>query len=323
MQHTVIGIFRTADEANNAVEQLRSGGFSQEDIDVAFNEVDTPYSVNDENRYDDTNTTTLRTSETTSDTLNEDRIRERRRDNDEDEGFGDSIGRFFRRLFDNKEEAEKYSSLSRKNHMVTVYAHSSDEAGRAADILDECGALNLDESGTGSYTDTTSYTDAARTSARPDQRSSERDYDNDLSSEVRNDLGPDVTDRSIPIIEENLNVGKREVEQGGVRLRARIFERPVEERIRLREERVSVERNPVNRPATDEDFATFREGEVEMTERSEVPVVNKEARVVEEVRLNKEVTEREEVIGDTVRNTDVEVENLSKDETKQRRKRTK
>jgi stress response protein YsnF len=320
MQHTVIGIFRSADEANNAVERLRSDGFTDEDIDVAFNEVDTPYSVNDENRYDPTSTDTYRTSETSSDTLNEDRLRERRRDND-DEGFGDSIGRFFRNLFDNKEEAEKYSSLSRKNHMVTVYAHSSDEAGRAADIMDECGALNLDESGTGSYTDTT---DASRTTSRPDLETSGRDFDNDRSSEVRNDLGPDnMTDKSIPIIEENLNVGKREVEQGGVRLRARIFERPVEERIRLREERVFVERNPVNRPATDEDFATFREGEVEMTERSEVPVVNKEARVVEEVRLSKDITEREEVIGDTVRNTDVEVENLKKDETKPRRNRKK
>jgi stress response protein YsnF len=38
--------------------------------------------------------------------------------------------------------------------------------------------------------------------------------------------------------------------------------------------------------------------------------VGKTARVVEEVRLDKQVEERDEVIRDTVRRTDVDVENL-------------
>jgi uncharacterized protein (TIGR02271 family) len=119
------------------------------------------------------------------------------------------------------------------------------------------------------------------------------------------------SDRSIPIIEENLQVGKREVNTGGVRLRSRIVERPVEEHLRLREEHVHVERNPVNRPASAADLANFQEGTIEMTEHAEQAIVNKEARIVEEVRLNKEVTERDEVVRDTVRRTDVDVENLS------------
>ena len=48
-----------------------------------------------------------------------------------------------------------------------------------------------------------------------------------------------------------------------------------------------------------------------MTEHAEVPVVNKEARVVEEISLGKEVTERDEVVRDTVRKTEVDVDNLS------------
>jgi stress response protein YsnF len=47
-----------------------------------------------------------------------------------------------------------------------------------------------------------------------------------------------------------------------------------------------------------------------MRERGEVPVVNKEARVVEEISLNKEVTERDETIRDTVRDTEVDIDNL-------------
>jgi hypothetical protein len=49
---------------------------------------------------------------------------------------------------------------------------------------------------------------------------------------------------------EQLQVGKREVEHGGVRVRSRVIEKPVEEHLRLREERVVVNRRPVNREVT-------------------------------------------------------------------------
>lgn len=124
---------------------------------------------------------------------------------------------------------------------------------------------------------------------------------------------------SIPVIEEELQVGKRVVETGGARLRSRIIERPIEERVNLREEHVHVERTPVNRPATDADLNNFQEGEIEITEHAEVPVVNKEARVIEEISLEKEVEERNETIRDTVRRTDVEIDNLDTDDNNTRR----
>lgn len=114
---------------------------------------------------------------------------------------------------------------------------------------------------------------------------------------------------TIPVIEEELQVGKREVEKGGIRLRTRVVESPVSENINLREEKVTVNRTPVDRPANASDL---QEGEVEITERAEVPVVSKEARVVEEVSLNKEVTEREETVSDTVRKTEVDVDRTGK-----------
>ncbi|MDX5438581.1 MAG: YsnF/AvaK domain-containing protein, partial [Pontibacter sp.] len=116
---------------------------------------------------------------------------------------------------------------------------------------------------------------------------------------------------SIPVVEENLQVGKREVETGGVTLRSRIVERPVEEHLRLREEHVNVERKPVNRPANERDMAAFKEGEKTITEHAEVPMVNKEARVVEEVRLGKKTTEHDETIREKVRKQDVEVDKLN------------
>ncbi len=123
---------------------------------------------------------------------------------------------------------------------------------------------------------------------------------------------------AIPIIEEDIVVGKRVVETGGVRLRSRIIERPVEEHLRLRQEHVHVTRTPVNRPVTEADRAALQAGSIEAIEHGEVPVVAKEARIVEEVRLAKDVEEREEIVRDTVRSTDVDVEQLRADDVTRR-----
>jgi uncharacterized protein (TIGR02271 family) len=119
----------------------------------------------------------------------------------------------------------------------------------------------------------------------------------------------------LPVIEENLEVGKQEVQTGGARITSRIVERPVQEDISLREEHVNIERTPVDRPISSSDVNAFKEEEFELTEHAEVPVVNKEARVVEEVSLNKEVQEREETIKDTLRNTEVEAERINTPKT--------
>jgi stress response protein YsnF len=336
MRQTVIGFFNNASEAESAGERLRAAGFTESDIDVSVNHTqsyggsgdsasqrrastDTPYGVSDESRYDSSGTsgTVYDSTESSRNSLDEDRLRERRGD---DDSIGDSIGRFFRNLFDNKEEAERYTSIGRRSAIVSVYAESTTQAERARDILDECGAVDVDEQSAeySSVDNTMGVTQTASASQNIDDTERTQDYD----SERRNMLGADgVTDQSIPVIEENINIAKQEEERGGIRLRSRIVERPVEENLRLRQERVNVERVPVDRPATDRDFETFREGEVEMSETAEVPIVNKEARVVEEVRLSKEVEERDEVVRDTVRKTDVEVEKLNEETTKSGRGR--
>lgn len=114
----------------------------------------------------------------------------------------------------------------------------------------------------------------------------------------------------VDVVEENLEVGKRNVETGGARISSRIVERPAEERINLREEHVSVNRERVDRPADSADLENFKKQTIEEHETKEVPVVNKEARVVEEVSLDKDVENREEVIRENVRKTEVDVDRL-------------
>jgi uncharacterized protein (TIGR02271 family) len=114
----------------------------------------------------------------------------------------------------------------------------------------------------------------------------------------------------LDVVEEQLQVGKRAVERGGVRVVQRVSQKPVRELIKLREERAVVERRPVDREATAADLANFQDRTVEVRESAEEAVVSKTARVVEEVRVGKEVREREETIEDSVRRKDVEVERL-------------
>jgi len=194
---------------------------------------------------------------------------------DKDSGFFDS-------LFDSRDESNKYAEVAQHGSIVAVHTQSEDEAKRAAELLDKYGAIDVNDR-------------AERYKKMP------RDERNKWINS------------SIPVVQEDLKVGKREVETGGVRVRSRIVEKPVEEHLRLREEHVHVERQPANRPATEKDFATFKKGETEIIEHAEVPLVNKEARVVEEVKLGKETTTRDETVRDTVRKKEVDVEEIKTD----------
>jgi len=205
---------------------------------------------------------------------------------------GGGISGFFNSLFgDDTTEASKYSNVATDTEAIlTVQTDSEERAKQIAGILDRNGAVDVDE--------------------RANQYQASYAQSGGAATENRTETTGDMT---IPIIEEDLQVGKRTVEQGGVRVRSRVIEKPVEETLRLREEHVVVNRRPVNRSVTDADMSSFKEGDIEITESSEQAVVSKEARVVEEVVVGKQVSEREQVVSDTVRRTDVEVEEVDGD----------
>jgi uncharacterized protein (TIGR02271 family) len=125
------------------------------------------------------------------------------------------------------------------------------------------------------------------------------------------------TSRAVPVVEEQVRVGKREVQRGGVRVYQRVTEQPVHEQVQLRDEHVSVERHPVDKPASEADLSALKDQSFEVREMAEEPVVEKMARVVEEVVVGKEAGQRTETIDDTVRRTDVEVEQLSGQQSSQ------
>lgn len=110
------------------------------------------------------------------------------------------------------------------------------------------------------------------------------------------------------VVQEELVVGTRVVQRGAVRVHSYVEERPVEEVVRLREERLNVERRPADRAVSRSEVRPFEERSIEVTAEGEEAVVEKRARVVEEVVVNKELEQREQTVRDTVRRKDVEVQ---------------
>lgn len=123
----------------------------------------------------------------------------------------------------------------------------------------------------------------------------------------------------LPVIEQELRVGKRDILRGGVRINTRVQERPVREQITLREEHVVVERRPMDLPVSDAFIDKLPRAAVEVVAQAEEAVVAKQARVVEEVVVRRDVEERIETVRDTLRRTDIDVESLSAQETPRRR----
>lgn len=291
MSQTVIGIFEHVNQAQEAKAYLVANGFDSENVDI---------NIIAGSNYGDNS------------------------DSDEGTSLGDRISHFFTNLFDSDDEVNSHTAAARRGTTVTVHTTSENQTAQAVQVLDNFGAVDVNDfaqrgMGYGASTgDETLNTDLVNTSildtgVLPGNTNDGESFSSDFDDNSEANRSPN--NGAIPIIEEELQVGKQEVETGGVRMRSRIVERPVEESIRLRTEHVNVERTAVDRPATEGDFAAFKEGTVDVTEHAEIPVVSKDARVVEEVSLNKEVTESEQTISETLRRTEIESENLN-DKTK-------
>jgi uncharacterized protein (TIGR02271 family) len=252
------------------------------------------------------------------------------------------IGHFFRTLFgmgDAAEDRHVYSEAVRRGSCVLVVdADAEEERDRASAIMVRYDPIDIDERASYWRSQGWSAFDDNAPRLTDDEVQQERsryaqgqgateyvpgtmNMQADRGATTASDMatGASATDQTqtragesarIPVVEEELKVGKREVQRGGVRVFQRVRETPVHEQVVLREEHVKVERHPVDQPADAADMTAFKEGSVEMREMAEEPVVEKTARVVEEVVVGKEVSQRTAEIDDTVRRTDVEIEQL-------------
>jgi uncharacterized protein (TIGR02271 family) len=134
--------------------------------------------------------------------------------------------------------------------------------------------------------------------------------ESERSASKQTGLGAKGQEEKFQVIEEEMRVGKSEVESGGVRAKTHVTEEPVSEKVTLREEKVNVERRPVDRDVSGFEGEAFKEEDIEFKEYREEPIVEKRARVIEEIVLTRDVSEHTETIEGTVRRQDVDIEHL-------------
>jgi uncharacterized protein (TIGR02271 family) len=251
MTTTLIGVFDDVSQARQAAETVRAAGIDRDRIDVRADSSELPAA--DEDRRG-----------------------------------------FFARLFglgDDDDSSSHYGEAVRRGSAVVSVSLADDSrTDEICDLLEQCGAADVDERVEQWKTD--GYAPMARPSGAVGA------------------VGAGGEDQTLQSVEEELQVGKREVHKGRVRVHRTTTETPVEEAVTLREEKAQIDRRPVDRPATESEMQTaFEDQDIEIVETAEEPVVSKSARVVEEVTVGKKVSERTESVRDKVRSTRVDVDN--------------
>jgi uncharacterized protein (TIGR02271 family) len=278
MENTVVGVYDNKSQAQSAMNELLASGFSRNSVQMNPEHMPAAAGKAD-----------------TGDT-------------------GHGIGHFFRSLFgmDNADNSpDVYSEAVRRGSVVLVVAvDTDDERDRAMEAMNRYDPVDIDERATQWRSQGWSAFDASAPVLTDAEILQERSR-HAASAAAAASASRTEAEAKIPVVQEELKVGKREVQRGGVRVYQRVKETPVQENVQLREEHVKVERHPVDQPASEADLAAFKEGSVEMRETAEEPVIEKTARVVEEVVVAKEVTQETASISDTVRSTEVEVEQIS------------
>ena len=283
-RHTVACLFETRPAADRAAEDLVGGGIDRSAIEIME-----------------------RSSETTPSEVAT-----------EGGGLWESIKQLFT---GDDDTAGYYEGVNRGQTLLTVHVRDGAEAERVSAILERHDPIDLAsqeaswrESGWGGAPPAATSVPTAGTTpvdvtatpgtkpmARPGAMSEPA-----LAGRATEAVATGG-EQVIPVIEEKVAVGKRAVSGGRVRVHAYVVETPVEEDVRLRDERVEVERRPADRPLEATDDA-FRERTVEMTETREEAVVAKTARVTGEVVVRKHGGERTEHVSETARRTEVKVD---------------
>jgi uncharacterized protein (TIGR02271 family) len=118
-----------------------------------------------------------------------------------------------------------------------------------------------------------------------------------------------TNEEMLRVAEEQMNVGKRMVESGHTRVRRYVVEKPVEADITLHEEHAEVMRRAISDPAFAKDI-DWSDKTIDVAETVEEAVVNKTARITEEVLIRKQGSDRTQTVHDTVRRQQVDVDHL-------------
>ncbi len=267
----VVAVFDTSEHAQTAVNALKAAGFAADDISVMSN-----------------------------DTLD-----------DQGAKIATATG-FWHRLFGGDvdlHEAKVYGNTVGKGGSVVSLRAPETMVKKAVDILHTHSPVDVNQRAAslgiiaaaaapaagavsqGSAKTAAAATAATQTAAKPAASAARNLKDNEV----------------ISLAAEELEVGKRQLETGMTRVRRFIIEKAVEANVTLHEEHALIARRAI----TDKNYiqnVDWSDRTVEVRETAEAPVVSKTSRIVEEVVVGKEGSDRVETVKDKVRRQQVEVE---------------
>jgi uncharacterized protein (TIGR02271 family) len=270
----VVAVFDTSEHAQTAVNALKAAGFSSDDISIMSN-----------------------------DTLD-----------DQGAKIATATG-FWHRLFGSDvdlHEAKVYGNAVGKGGCVVslrapetmvkkavdiLHTHSPVDVNQRAARLGIIGAAAAPVAGAVSQA-TSKVATAASTAASTVAQTAKG-----TATAARTGRDDDV----IRLAEEQMEVGKRQIETGMTRVRRFVIEKAVEANVTLHEEHAAVARRAI----TDKNYiqdVDWSDRTVEVRETAETPVVSKSSRIVEEVVVGKEGSDRVETVKDKVRRQQVEIE---------------
>ncbi len=251
MAQTVIGIFNDASEAQTAMQELMEAGFSRNNIDLSTTDSSTTTDSSYTNRTD----------------VDIDGDNNRKKEKG-------GISGFFASLFgDDDDDRDRYTTVGDRHSILTVHAQSEDEAERAADILDEAGAIDVNERA-GQYQSGSNATNpvsgegyavgslttgvsadplAPAYGDTPHVTSDSTNYDNsDSTNRNASTSAPSGSDWNSSAGTHQQDMGQQMGDRGN-RNRSRIFDRSLDETNRLRDDRGWNNNESMKRPDADTD----------------------------------------------------------------------
>lgn len=192
MVQTVIGIFNESSTAECAVHGLMDNNFDRQHIDISL----PPDPA--ETRGDGT---------------------------DENGTLDSKVGRYFMSVFGDTQLALKYATVAQRGTVIAVLTHNYNDAIKAATILDDCGALNVDEQ--------FKVQDDALT--REDRRMEVRAAKTELNSEPDSEISKDRS----PSLDSTISTPQgphREGIPGMVMTRSRIVHKSTGDEVHIKED---------------------------------------------------------------------------------------
>ena len=311
--HTITAFYENRDHADSAANKLRTSGVPAGDVTVS------PETARDDyDAYADNTPSTPRKT-----------------------GFWASL----EDMFGGTDDHHTYAEVVRRGHVLLTANVTDAQLDRAVAIIEEHGSIDLDEheqtwrgegwtgapATTSSSTATMATAGGAMGMAMAGRGAPTRVVETETVTTRAAAIAPAPvavapiatspkpvtsqpvvagrgTEDVLQVVEERLNVGKRAVSRGKVRLHSYVVETEVSENVTLRDETVTIDRHPVDRPVATLGADAFQERTIEMEEIDEEAVVGKTARVVEEIGIRKDVSDRTETVRDTVRSTKVDIE---------------